>query len=186
MAMKQLILIFSCYILLLSSCQSKENKAEALIKDMVVQASEQTTSLDGYTPLQTSVTEAYNIPMNNPNCWNIALRIANMSAQNIQEWQANGDANRYATTEVLIKSLKKELQDTISHLDQHQLIGWNIQHTFKSKKQNGIESVENVRLISDPNFERVIAMELLDVPQFQQAKHILQEVEQMTKEGYSY
>ena len=176
--MKKLILVLAAVIVAVTvtSCKSKEEKAAELIKQ---ELSHVLYDFGSYEPIETVVTEAKHIPINDSACVNKALdAIAyhelvieyakdGKSALEMCIW---GSPSRYSTSHYeFVYAVKKantcikkynssidDLKIMMKNTNPSETIGYNVEHTFRCKSKDGIWSIEHYRFIVDKKIKKII------------------------------
>lgn len=174
--MRNLFFVILLSLTLGSCVQSKEDKAESLIKESL---SKTQIDMSAYTPISTKVSEAYNIPLNNATCQGIALQIVNLEKE---LWAGN---NTTGSAEYVIRMVKGNLQDTIANLDTQKRLGYEIKHQYQIKSANGNVETQSVRIIADDNFKEILFVDP-DHPDFDHAKSIINQLVELNKQGEHY
>lgn len=197
-----LLLILACT---LSSCKSKEDKAELLIKN---ELSKTLYDFDSYEPIETTVSEANLNAYNDTTCFRLALLIAygveqsskaieeaNEASERMEIWgpptyySSSYSDNQYykyrdevkeKTSEAkaslaLVKSLGVTLEDSIKALDQNKVIGWDVKHRFRCRTKGGLNTIGDYRYLIDPKFKTILFQEDLDDEDYSKARDVIAE-----------
>lgn len=174
------------------SCQSKEEKAEKLIRS---ELSKTLYDFESYQPIETTVTEAKMTMFNDSECWENAAALAygmEKVSEYIEETQTAqehmtiwGRPSYYSSTysdnqyykykreyeENLKKaentleacrSIATELKGQIAKLDTAKVIGWEAKHRFRCKTKGGDPTIEDYRYVLDKDFKTIIFQEDTD------------------------
>ena len=156
-----------------TSCKSKEEKAAELIKQ---ELSHVLYDFGSYEPIETVVTEAKHIPINDSACVNKALdaiayyELAVEYAEDSKSALKWGSPTRYSISYYeLIESLKKvnicikkynssidDLKILMKNTNPSETIGYNVEHTFRGKTMGGFWSIGYYRFIVDKKIKKII------------------------------
>lgn len=185
-------LIMGVISIFMISCQSKEEKAEKLIRN---ELSKTLYDFESYQPVETTVTEAKMTMFNVSECWENALAVAYgiekgseylEEAETAQEYMALwGKPSYYSSTysdnqyykykreyeEKLEKvkstykayqSIVAELKLQIAKLDTAKVIGWEARHRFRCRTKGGDPTIVDYRYVLDKDFKTIILQEDTD------------------------
>ena len=205
--MKYRILVLLVIAIALTSCKSKEQKAEDLIR---AKLSQTLFDFSSYEPIETIVTEAYNTPYNDAVCFQLSMVVANhvkkMSKYSEEMTNAQDHMNiwgaptYYSSTysdsqyykykkpvqenlekakEELftVKTLGRALQDSIKVRDSEKIIGWEVKHRFRCKTRGGHATIADYRYIIDKGFKNILFYEDMDDDDFSSAREIIEMAE---------
>lgn len=191
--MKHLSFLFSiCLAIILTGCQSKEQKAAEFIKE---ELSKTLYDFESYQPIETIVTEAKMNMYNDSACWKKAAVLAfgikktNEYLEEVKEAKEHMDIwgppsaysssysdNRYYTykgefeenlekannAHEVCKKIASELKELIAKLDTTKVVGWEAKHRFRCKTKGGQSAIGDYRYILDKDFRNVILQEDVD------------------------
>ena len=173
--MKKLFYFLAAVIVAVTvtSCKSKEEKAAELIKQ---ELSHVLCDFGSYEPIETVVTEAKHIPINDSACVNKALdaiayyELAVEYAEDLKTMCIWGSPSRYSTSYYeFIESLKKanicikkynssidDLKIMMKNINPSETVGYNVEHTFRCKTMGGFWSIGYYRFIVDKKIKKII------------------------------
>ena len=163
--MKKSILVLAAVIVAftVTSCKSKEEKAaEELIKQELSQV---LYDFESYEPIETVVTEANNVPINDSACVNTALTVIvseNLIIKYLDEASYESKAERVDAIKkanIYIKKYSSSIDDLkimTKNANPTETIGYNVEHTFYYKTKGGMSTVGHYRFVVDKKFERII------------------------------
>ena len=189
--MKKILLVFSL-ILILSACQSREDKAIKLIEKELFST---LYDFDSYSPIETKITEAKLSVFSDTTLYNKAL--LTLAAYNVLEelskeaddakthmniWgpptyysssYSDSQYNKYKETYVekietmkvsyeVFKKLAAQLKDTLSTIDSTKVVGWEVQHRFRCKTKGGHSTIADYRYVFDKNIKNILIREDVD------------------------
>lgn len=179
-------------IVMLISCQSKEEKAAEFIKN---ELSKTLYDFESYQPIETTVTEAKMTMFNDSVCWRKAAELvygmkeaaeyvdkADRAEAYMNIW---GSPSYYSSTysdsqyykykeeyeenlEMAItafdfcKSIADNLKVQIAGLDTAKVIGWEVIHRFRCKTSGGKSTIGDYRYVLDKDFKTIILQEDMD------------------------
>ena len=186
--MKKLFFIALASSILLFSCQSKEEKANELIKEKL---SKTLYDFDSYQPIETSVIEAKANIYNDSSCWKLGLGLtigtdkfrdymkdATSAIDHMRIWLPTSYSSSYSISK--FNDYKKEaeekknkavlagytcskivasIKDSVAKIDTTQVIGWEVNHRFRCKTKGGYSTIGNYRYIFDKDFEKILLFE---------------------------
>lgn len=179
-------------IVMLISCQSKEEKAAELIKNKL---SKTLYDFESYQPIETTVTEAKMTMFNDSVCWKKAATLA-YGVKEASEYMRKADKaeaymniwgkpsyysssysdNQYykymeecgenlkkvANALEVCKSIADQLKEQIAKLDTAKVIGWEAIHRFRCRTRGGNSTIGNYRYVLDKDFKTIILQEDMD------------------------
>ena len=187
-----LFMIIGFITIIMSSCQSKEEKAAEFIKN---ELSKTLYDFESYQPIETTVTEAKMTMYNDSACWKKAAVLAygmqkatkyledmKDAKEHMDIWgrpsyysSTYSDNQYYKYKEEyednldkaknayeICKSLAGELKKQIAKLDTTKVIGWEAKHRFRCKTRGGNSTIGDYRYILDKDFKTVILQEDTD------------------------
>lgn len=179
-------------IVMLISCQSKEEKAAELIKN---ELSKTLYDFESYQPIETTVTEAKMTMFNDSVCWKKAavldygvkeaakyFRKADEAEAYMNIWgipsyysSSYSDNQYYKYKEEYkenlenaidifdgCKSIATQLKEQIAKLDTAKVIGWEAIHRFRCRTSGGNSTIANYRYVLDKDFKTIILQEDMD------------------------
>lgn len=179
-------------IVMLISCQSKEEKAAELIKN---ELSKTLYDFESYQPIETTVTEAKMTMFNDSVCWKKAaalvygMKEVNEYFRKFDEAEAYmniwgrpssysssySDSQYYKYKEEcrenlekatnaleVCKSIAEQLKEQIAKLDTAKVIGWEATHRFRCRTSGGNPTIGNYRYVLDKDFKTIILQEDID------------------------
>ena len=91
-----------------------------------------------------------------------------------EEYQKNME--QFFGTWLGLKSLEKNLKDTLQTIDPQNTIGWEVKHKFRCKTQGGYSSIGNFRYVIDKNFKNVLLYEDMDDDNFEKLRDKIEKV----------
>lgn len=199
-----LLLVVFIAPLIVTSCKSKEDKAEELVKN---ELSKTLYDFESYEPIETKVSEAYQTAYNDTTCFRMAMGIAYIldkvskafdEAKDAREhadiWgpptyysssysdsqyrkyldKANKKSEEALKGYELFKTMGAALEDSIKILDNKKMIGWEIKHRFRCKTKGGQNAIADYRYIVDPDFKTVYFCEDTDDKDYKQAREVIE------------
>lgn len=185
--MKKLLFVIMAAVLL-AGCQSKEEKAQELIKkDMFTTLDD----FDSYEPVETKLDSAFNSPYIDKevrtnidkldSCFIVALKNSKKLRKAVDDMRlwvsSTTHTGRYqfqkadeTAKECSKKSdeIHKELEDTENAIKnkiketKRDFIGWETIHKFRNKDKNGEKSMHNYLYIFDKDMKNIIYKEDMD------------------------
>lgn len=163
--MKKSILVLVTVIVaaVATSCESKEEKATELIKQ---ELSHVLYDFGSYKPIETVITEAKHIPINDSACVNKALDA--ITYRDLIEKYL--DDAYYESKSERVNAIKnaniyiKKFNSSIDDLDMlvkninpsEETIGYNVDHSFYYKTKGGTLTVGHYRFVVDNEIKRII------------------------------
>lgn len=205
--MKHLSILLSiCLVIILTGCQSKEEKAAEFIKE---ELSKTLYDFESYQPIETIVTEAKMTMYNDSTCWNKAavlaygmektneyIEEAKDAKEHMDIWgrpssysSLYSDNNYYKYKGEYEENLEKaenafevckkiasELKKLIANLDTTKVVGWEAKHRFRCKTKGGQSTIGDYRYILDKDFKNVILREDVDSKDDASIRDILKSV----------
>lgn len=193
--------------IIVTSCQSKEEKAAELIK---TELSKTLYDFDSYQPIETIVEEAKQTVYNDTACLNRANVLAatldvmeeyvdkaedakkhmeiwgepsyyssSYSDSKYYEYKKEMESNTVASGFAfgVAKSLAKDLRKMISELDTTKIIGWEARHRFRCKTKGGHSTIGEYRYIIDKDFKEIIYHEDLDDKNIKKAREAIESLD---------
>lgn len=190
--MKKVLFTAVICIIAFSSCKSREEKAECLIREDL---SKVLYDFDSYQPVETDVIPAKHTANNDSTLWHKAgvlsygmdqisqyVKDATTATEHMNIWgrptsysssysdnqyykykdQRDEAVNNANKSILLCKTLAEELKDLIGKLDTTEIIGWEVQHTFRCKTYGGYSDLVHYRYVLSKNFKNVIIREKKD------------------------
>ncbi len=179
-------------IVMLISCQSKEEKAAEFIKN---ELSKTLYDFESYQPIETTVTEAKMTMFNDSVCWRKAAALvygvkeaseyfdkADRAEAYMNIWgspsyysSTYSDSQYYKYKEEYKENLEKainafevcdsiaaQLKGQIAKLDTAKVIGWEAIHRFRCKTSGGNSTIKDYRYVLDKDFKTIILQEDMD------------------------
>lgn len=185
--MKHLIKAFLLCTLMCSlvGCKSNEQRANELIKDYMFKHLHDFSS---YEPVETQVDTAYNIPINNAQVFQLAkdavehkekadeyqgeAEYANRKKniwsdsyssygrqQYKEAFEEQKEQTKNYTAEMLaVANDLTEMYQIISGLNQDEVLGWSVVHSFRCKNRGGNTSLSEYLFIVDKKFETILSV----------------------------
>ncbi len=187
-----LIIIILVLGLSLTSCSSKEDRANKLIKERM---SKTLFDYASYDPIETIVSEAKATMYNDSSCWNAGTILAEFMKLGLKYGDAMNDAkehmeiwglpsyyssfysdNKYykykseyedaanslTVSLEICKILADSLREQIMNLDENSVVGWEVTHKFRCKTKGGQSTIGNYRFVMDKNFKSILINEDID------------------------
>ena len=163
--MKKFILILAAVIVAftVTSCKSKEEKAaEELIKQ---ELSHVLYDFESYEPIETVVTEANSVPINDSVCVNTALtaiECEELIIKYLDDASYGSKAERVDAIKkanIYIKKYSSSIDDLkimTKNANPTETIGYNVEHTFCYRTKGGSLTVGHYRFVVDKKIERII------------------------------
>ena len=74
-----------------------------------------------------------------------------------KEWQEKSE--KAITNWELVKTLAKNLKDTLQTIDSEKVVGWEVKHRFRCKTKGGHSTIGDYRYIIDKDFKKVLIHE---------------------------
>ena len=187
--MKKILFAMIASAVLFASCQSKEKKAEELIKS---ELSKTLYDFDSYQPIETTVKEAKATIFNDTTCWKFGallayamqetlecIKNANNAKEHMDIWgppsyySSTYSDNQYYkykaeyekandeafTNGMICKATASLIKKTVAKLDTTKIIGWEVSHRFRCKTKGGNSDIGNYRYIIDTEFKNILLRE---------------------------
>lgn len=186
--MKKSILVLATVIVAftVTSCKSKEEKAEELIKQ---ELSHVLYDIESYEPIETVVTEAKHIPTNDSACVDKALDIITYDEifveylediksaletmliwgpptsyssfySNSRYYESKSECvNAMKKANIYIKKYNSSIDDLnimTKNTNSSETIGYNVEHSFRCKTKGGFWTIEHCRFIVDKKIKKII------------------------------
>ena len=190
--MKKILFTMLASVVLFAGCQSKEEKAEELIKE---ELSKTLLDFESYQPIETKVKEA-KLSLYNDTAfwrWGITLAIAmKQSSKYLDEaedakdrmniwgpptaYSSSYSDNKYyeykkeyeearahaLASAFMCKALANSMRDSIAQCDTSIVIGWEVSHRFRCKTRGGNSTIADYRYIIDKDFTEILLKEDTD------------------------
>lgn len=205
--MKRTTLVLLASALIFAGCQSKEKKAEGLIRE---ELSKTLYDYDSYQPIETTVKEAKASIYNDSTCWRRGAVLAygmdqtseyidqiDKAREHMDIWgkptyysSSYSDQQYYKYKEEAdellekakiaartCKSIAMELKETASKLDTTQVIGWEVYHSFRCKTKGGNSTIGDYRYIIDKGFKKILLREDLDDEDDKHLREVLKTIQ---------
>ena len=163
--MKKLILVLAAIIVAVTvtSCKSKEEKAAELIKQKL---SHVLYDFGSYEPIETVVTEAKHIPINDSACVNKALDAiayyelaVEYATKSTLETITPFSYDALKKANICIKKYNYSIDDLkimMKNTNPSETVGYNVEHTFRCKTMGGFWSIVHYRFIVDKKIKKII------------------------------
>ena len=186
--MKKFILVLAAVIVAftVTSCKSKEEKAEELIKQ---ELSHVLYDIESYEPIETVVTEAKHIPTNDSACVGKALNVivydettveyledVTSALESMLIWgpptsysSSYSDSRYYESKSECVDAMKKanicikkynssidDLKIMMKNTNPSETIGYNVEHSFRCRTKGGFWTIEHYRFVVDKKFKKII------------------------------
>lgn len=200
-----LLVLLSLLFVGMTSCMSKEDKAEKLIKE---EFSKTLYDFESYSPIETIVTEAKQSIYTDSAFFNLAqslmagyvlsyeyLEKGKEADEHMEIW---GEPSRYSSsysdrnynkykkdkeenyrkclnTWFIVKGLEKNLKDTLQTIIPEKTIGWEVNHKFRCKTKGGHASIGNYRFVMDEKFKNILLYEDIDNEESKKLREIIEE-----------
>lgn len=147
--LKNPLLLFMLLICLsaLAACKSDEDKVSETIEKYL---KENVKDMETYTPVKTDISEAKNTIDNNPDIQKLADNLTIVSVGMTLGVVSKADALSE------IESLRNQIYNKGSKLDQDETIGWLVVQKYKYKIKYEKEKETERRFILSPDFKKVL------------------------------
>lgn len=175
--------------LLLTGCQSKEEKADELIRKELFKT---LYDFESYQPIETTIKEAKLNLYNDTAFWRLGAVLAYSMDQSMEHIEKSKEAENHMNiwgpptaysssysdrryyeyrNEYMehlekaleigrtCKSLAGTMRDSLLQCDTTQVIGWEVSHRFRCKTRGGNLAIGDYRYIVDKDFENIILRE---------------------------
>ena len=201
--MEKLITITLTVVLLASCSMSKENKANALIKE---EMKKMLVIVDSYEDVETKLDSAFS-PYDNPKFFKEIITLAQygMEIERIKEEaktakykmslysdsfisslmkaQYQNAKNEYNEAETKEKELEKKIQIIVEKVKKRlqskpEFIGYKAEHTYRAKNNAGMISLGKELFLFDKDIEKVITHYNMDGEEYVAYKLLIQEIEE--------
>lgn len=83
---------------------------------------------------------------------------------------------KFFGTWLVIKSMEKDLKDTLQTIDPEKVVGWEVIHKFRCKTKGGYSSIANYRYIIDNNFKKVLLYEDMEGDDYEKLRVVINRV----------
>ncbi|MBR1512720.1 MAG: hypothetical protein IJ622_00335 [Bacteroidales bacterium] len=187
-----IVFLAICYMVSLSGCSSKEDRANKLIKERM---SKTLYDFNSYDPIETIVSEAKATMYNDTACWNdgsllaASMKLGLKYAEDMKDAKDYMDiwgppsyysssysdnkyykykneyedaVNSFKSTHEVCKIIVESLRNKITDLDENNIIGWEIMHKFRCKTKGGYSTIGNYRFVMDKGFNSILIVEDID------------------------
>ena len=183
--MKKTLYIIAAIGILLCACNSKEKKAEAVIREHL---SKTLYDFESYEPIETTVTKAKSSIFTDTTIWNLGSALAYAMQENIKIveetlemkekmdiWEPTSYSSSYTWQQYhkyknnwenaalqslqmnkICESLISEIKDSISNIDTTKDVGWEVKHRFRCKNKKGIADIGEYRYVLDDGFKQIL------------------------------
>lgn len=202
--MKKILLLMAVFPFILFSCQSKEEKANELIK---CELSKTLYDFDSYEPIETILSEAKNSVYTDSSCWkNVssllylsleAIKLSNEMEdlkENMDIWgeptsysstysdnkyrkyreQYNEKLSQAKTIYDIMKIGAENLKDSINALDTNKIVGWEVRHRFRCKTRGGHSTIGDYRYVINKDFSSIILREDTDDKNYNNIRELIE------------
>lgn len=155
--------VITLFLITMSSCQSKEAKAEKLISEQI----KKSENVESFEPISTTVQDAKQTPFNDSITWNLALKMVWETQSHIemaQEFLNENDAEMLIDgLDIVYKSRMNKLIDSIncriSELDTSKIIGYEIYQYATGKLKNGGRHELHLRVVANSAIDKILIFE---------------------------
>lgn len=192
-------------LLLLCSCQSKEEKAAELISKELYKTLYDYSS---YEPIETIVSEARLSAYTDTTIYKeslIALEIEERLKRTAEEcedaissmkiWEPSYYSSSYSNSkyyeykkqgELKLEEAKlylaeylivyNHLKDTIPTLDSTKIVGWEVRHRFRCKTKGGYNAIGDYRYVIDEDFKQILLYEDIDDDKYNSLRSLINSI----------
>ena len=182
--------LFSLAIFLISglamtSCQSNEEKAQKLIRDNFFQTMH---DFGSYEPIETVVKEAKQSMYTDADVWkdiNALTVVYDGLIERKASYNAAAKSSYSSKREIEMKkellekqtkefdSLYRKVKENERQIDSIKTIGWEVNHKFRCKSQEGIALIKECRFVMDKDFKAILIEEEIGSEESKELKRFM-------------
>lgn len=188
--------IFLISGLVMTSCQSNEEKAQELIRDNFFQTMH---DFGSYEPIEIIVKEAKQSMYTDADIWKDinALTVVydglirrkasyNVAAESSYSSKKEIEAKRelFEKHAKVFDVLYRKVKENEQLIDSTKTIGWEVNHKFRCKSQSGVALIKECRFIMNKDFKAILIEEEIGSKESKELKRFMKLYDKGLFEGY--